>query len=123
MSRRRLTAALVVPALVALSAAVALAPASAAPARSHRCQAVTLHLDQTHLGPLATVLRVNDMTCRRARRVVRLRHPRPDGNVPFTQGGRFKLGVFHCRVYRAVEEDHRARCHTGEKAFRVDYGS
>jgi hypothetical protein len=63
------------------------------------------------------------MTCRRARKVVRRHGDEVQGQEPFHKGGQFDLGSFHCRVYRSVEEDHRARCHNGAKVFRVDYGS
>src|SRR4051794_16571440 len=113
-------AALIPAALVAALATAPGATAASPAATGHPCAAVTTR--HSELGPLATVLRVNGMTCRRARRVVRTRHVRGGGDR-FQTGGRFRLGRFHCRVYRHIEEDTRARCVRGGHAFRVDYGS
>jgi hypothetical protein len=101
-------------------AALAAAPGAATASTGHPCSQVTTR--HSELAPLATVLRVNGMTCRRARRVVRTRHVRGGGDR-FQVGGRFRLGRFHCRVYHHIEEDTRARCTRAGRAFRVDYGS
>jgi hypothetical protein len=113
---------LIVLALAALACAVAAVPTAAAPDAStgHRCRLVNVR--PNHLAALATVLRVNGMSCKRARGVVRKRHPRSGGDR-FHVGGRFRLGAFSCRVYHHLEEDTRARCTHRRQAFRVDYGS
>src|SRR3954447_2222451 len=101
-----------------VAAALAAAPGAATASTGHPCRQVTVR--HSELASLATVLRVNDMSCRRARRVVRARPVR--GAVDrFQAGGRFRLGRFHCRVYRHIEEHTRARCTRGGHAFRVDY--
>lgn len=102
------------------AAALGAVPAAAPASTGHPCKAVTTR--SSELAPLATVLRVNGMTCRRARTVVRTRHVRGGGDR-FRVGGRFRLGRFHCRVYHHIEEDTRARCTRAGHAFRVDYGS
>ena len=72
------------------------------------------------LAGVATILSVRDMRCRTALSVVRRhgRSARPGG-----LGSHFRLGAFRCRVYFVLEEDNKARCVDGHRAFRVDYGS
>src|SRR3954470_19090184 len=84
------------------AAAFAAAPAAAPASTGHPCRAISTR--SSELASLATVLRVDGMTCRRARTVVPPRHVRGGGDR-FQVGGRFRLGRFHCRVYRHVEED------------------
>lgn len=102
--------------------ALAAGPAASAPAASkgHKCKLVNVRGQK--LAALATVLRVNGMSCKRARGVVADNAP-TSGADRFTVGGRFGLGAFHCRVYHHLEEDNRARCTHRKQAFRVDYGS
>jgi hypothetical protein len=103
-------------ALCLLGAGAAL-PSGAAGAVHHCNRTITIH---NRLSALATVLATRNTGCRHARNVVRS-HGR--FFAPVNRGDRFRLGGFHCRVYRSVEEDHRARCTVNHLVFRVDYGS
>jgi hypothetical protein len=60
------------------------------------------------------------MRCRTALAVVRRYGPSAD---PGDAGSRFRLRPFSCIVYFVLEEDNKARCVRGGRAFRVDYGS
>jgi hypothetical protein len=101
---------------VALALVLAWAPAAHA-ASVHSCPPTVVH---DKLAALATVLSVRDMRCRTALRVVR-RHGR--AAHPGGVGSKFRLGVFTCRVYFVLEEDNKARCVSGHRAFRVEYGA
>jgi hypothetical protein len=116
--RLRFTAALAL-LLVALAAANAQAAPPATAART--CKPVTI---ESRLAAIATVLTARNMTCARARTVIRRngREASKDADA-FRKGGRFRLGAFRCRVYYKVEEANRARCVRGARVFRVDYGS
>ena len=107
---RRLTLAL------GLVLALGLAPAASAAVRS--CPSSTFV--RGRLAAVATILSVRDMRCATAlgfvRRYGAAAHP---GRV----GSRFRLGSFSCTVYFVLEEDNKARCVRGRRAFRVDYGS
>ena len=109
-----------VPAAVAIFAALALAPSSAR-AGVHDCSRdIQIH---NKLGAIATVLNVRNMRCLTARRVVR-RHGRDAGDGAYgPAGSKFRLGAWRCTVYFRREEAHRARCVHDRRAFRVDYGS
>jgi hypothetical protein len=101
---------------VALALVVAWAPAARA-AGVHSCPKTVIH---GKLASLATVLNVRDMRCRTAVRAVR-RHGRAAN--PGGVGSKFRLGVFTCHVYFVLEEDNKARCVSGHRAFRVEYGA
>jgi hypothetical protein len=101
---------------VALALVVAWAPAAQADT-VHSCPPKTVH---GKLAALATILSVRNMSCGAARGVVR-RHGRSAN--PGGVGSKFRLGVFTCRVYFVLEEDNKARCVSGHRAFRVDYGA
>jgi hypothetical protein len=103
---------------VAVAVAVVLGWAPAAHASVHSCPSSTFVRGK--LAGVATILSVRDMRCRTALTVVR-RHGR--AAHPGRVGSRFKLGAFSCRVYFVLEEDNKARCVSGHRAFRVDYGS
>jgi hypothetical protein len=103
---------------VTLGLVLALAWAPAAHASVHSCPTSTFVRGK--LAGVATILSVRDMRCRSALAVVR-RHGR--AAHPGGVGSKFRLGVFSCRVYFHLEEDNRARCVSGHRAFRVDYGS
>src|SRR5262249_22335619 len=98
--------------------ALALAWAPAARASVHSCPTSTFVRGK--LASVASILSVRDRRCRAALRVVR-RHGR--AAHPGGVGSSFRLGVFSCRVYFVLEEDNKARCVSGHRAFRVDYGS
>ena len=107
--------------LVVLACAVA-APAPASAASARKCN-TAVHDRSSGLAAVSTVIDVLHMRCRTARRVVH-RHGRTvHGGVQFKRGGRFKLGTYRCTVYFVLEEERRARCVRGSRAFRVDYGS
>jgi len=72
------------------------------------------------LAAVATILSVREMSCRSALAVVR-RYGRAAN--PRGVGSRFGLGPFACTVYFVLEEENKARCVHGGRAFRVDYGS
>jgi hypothetical protein len=55
--------------------------------------------------------------------VVHRRGSSVHGGVQYRLHGKFHLGSFLCRVFFVREEDHRARCASGDNAFVVDYGS
>jgi hypothetical protein len=113
--------------LIAAFAAVlllALASASAQAATAGAARACKGHTIENKLAAFATVLSAKNMTCTRARKVVRRNGKKAsqDDNA-FVKTGRFMLGKFTCRVYYKVEEDNKARCKRGIAVFRVDYGS
>jgi hypothetical protein len=105
-----------------LAALLALA---AVPAPAHAavrdCPQVTD--ERSGLAALATVLNVRDMSCDAARRAIHRYGSSVGGGVQFRKGGRFRLGAFRCTVYYVNYEAHRARCVSGGRAFRFDYGS
>jgi hypothetical protein len=103
---------------VAFALALALWAPSAAGASVRSCPPSTFVRGK--LSAVATILSVRDMRCRAALGVVR-RHGR--AAHPGGVGSHFRLGVFTCRVYFALEEDNKARCVDAHRAFRVDYGS
>jgi hypothetical protein len=103
---------------LAVAAALVLGWAPAAHASVHSCPASTFVRGK--LAGVATILSVRDMRCRTALTVVR-RHGR--AAHPGRVGSKFKLGTFSCTVYFHREEDNKARCVSGHRAFRVDYGS
>jgi hypothetical protein len=92
-------------------------PSGAAGAVHHCSKTINI---PNRLSAMATVLTTRNTSCKHARNVVR-KH----GNffAPVDVGDRFKLGGWHCKVYKSLEEDHRARCTSKGRAFRVDYGS
>jgi hypothetical protein len=92
------------------------APAAGASVRSCPSSAFV----RGRLAAVATILSVRDMSCRTALVVVR-RHGR--AARPGGVGSTFRLGRFTCRVYFVLEEDNKARCVDGGRAFRVDYGA
>jgi hypothetical protein len=103
---------------ITVALALALAWAPAAQASVHSCPSSTFVRGK--LAAVATILSVRDMRCRGALGVVR-RHGRAAN--PGGVGSHFRLGVFSCRVYFVLEEDNKARCVSGHRAFRVDYGA
>ena len=105
--------------LVALAALAGPAPASAA---ARKCD-TTVHDRGSGLAAVSTVIDVLHTSCRRARRVVHRYGRTVRRGVQFKRGGRFRLGAYRCTVYFVLEEERRARCVRGSRAFRVDYGS
>jgi hypothetical protein len=103
--------------LVAAVALVLALPSGAA-AAVRSCPSSTFV--EGRLAAVATILNVRDMRCRSALAAVRRygRSAQPRG-----VGSRFRLGPFSCTVYFVLEEDNKARCVRGARAFRVDYGS
>jgi hypothetical protein len=101
---------------VALVLALGLAPAASAAVRS--CPSSTFV--RGRLAAVATILSVRDMRCATALGFVRRYGPAAH---PGRVGSRFRLGSFACTVYFVLEEDNKARCVRGRRAFRVDYGS
>jgi hypothetical protein len=74
------------------------------------------------LYAVAVVASTKGMTCRAARKIVRA-HGRESGDGAYERGGHFRLGKFHCKVFRVAYEDQGARCARPGRSFRVDYGS
>ena len=105
--------------LVALAAVAAPAPASAA---ARKCD-TKVHDRSSGLAAVSTVIDVLHVSCGTARRVVHRYGRSVRGGAQFKRGGRFRLGAYRCTVYFVLEEERRARCVSGGRAFRVDYGS
>jgi hypothetical protein len=96
----------------------AVLPSGAAGAVHHCSKTINI---PNRLSAMATVLTTRNTSCKHARNVVR-RHGK--FFAPVNVGQKFSLGGWSCKVYRSLEEDHRARCaRSGHRAFRVDYGS
>lgn len=92
------------------------AASEAVTASVHGCSQSRYYI-RYRLGAVASIMSVRDMSCRSALKVVK-RHGRSAG------GGRhFRLGSFRCTRYYQNYEDNKARCVSGNRAFRVDYGS
>ena len=111
------------PALTLAAAIAVLAlPASASAAGARKCD-TTVHDRSSGLAAVSTVIDVLHMQCASARRVVHRYGRAVKGGVQFKRNGRFRLGTYRCNVYFVLEEERRARCVSGSRAFRVDYGS
>jgi hypothetical protein len=109
-------------ALVALALGALATPVPAAQAAARKCN-TTVHDRSSGLAAISTVIDVLHLSCGAARRVVHRYGHTVHGGAQFKRGGRFKLGAYRCTVYFVLEEERRARCVSGRRAFRVDYGS
>jgi hypothetical protein len=104
-------------ATLAAGALAAGAPAHAE-AAAHGCShRYTVSL---RLGAFSRILDVRGMSCRSALNVVRRYGKHVDA---FSSTGRFRLGPWRCSRYGSGDEDYWARCMSGRREFRVDYGA
>jgi hypothetical protein len=108
--------------VAAVLAVLAAAAPAAQAAGARKCNA-SVHDRSSGLAAVSTVIDVLHMRCASARRIVHRYGRAVKGRVQFKRGGRFRLGAYRCTVYFVLEEERRARCVSGGRAFRVDYGS
>jgi hypothetical protein len=103
--------------------ALSFAAPGAAVAAVKDCDLVRYHSESPAAIPsISTILNVRNTTCGAALRVVK-RHGNTVGKSAYVRGGTFRLGRYRCKVYAIDYESRKARCTSGRKAFRVDYGS
>ena len=75
------------------------------------------------LAAFAGVTQASGMSCHAATSVLRRYGDDPQGDQ-FTEGARFELGPFSCRVLKQAGPEYwKARCSSGRKWFRVEYGA